>query len=239
MVCRNVIVVPRMNMLLLLLVPPPQLHISLLLMPLPPLLLALLRLPVAALTSALKSVAMLLAAVVLRLHAPRRSNEFQNYGQWSSDNFCFAVVRYAFGLPTLRATEIDLFACGVALNVAKTRGTWTDVVAEYNSGVIASGLNGRQALVITEDVLNAEFCNILQQKKPPNALTSLIINSRSIMRDNSSSLLNVRCDAHARPCTPDHAVYYCAQQRTVSNVMLRVTSEAVVRPVRGMVNAGV
>jgi hypothetical protein len=59
------------------------------------------------------------------------------------------------------------------------------------------------------------------------------------MRDNSSSLLNVRCDAHARPCTPDHAVYYCAQQRTVSNVMLRVTSEAVVRPVRGMVNAGV
>ena len=68
-------------------------------------------------------------------------------------------------------------------------------MAEYSSGVITNGLNGRQALVVTEDLLNAEFCNILLQAKPPNALTSLIIEARSVMGDNSSSLLNVRCDA--------------------------------------------
>ena len=54
-VCRNVIV---MHMLLLLLAPPPPLHMSLLL-------LLALWLPMAALTSALQSVAMLLASVVL------------------------------------------------------------------------------------------------------------------------------------------------------------------------------
>ena len=114
-------------------------------------------------------------------------------------------------------------------------------MAEYKSGVITDGLNGRQALVITEDVLNAEFCNILQQAKPPNALTSLIAEARSVMRENSSSLLNVRCAAmRMRDCALlDHALYYCAQQRTVSNVVLRITSETVVRPVIGMVNAGV
>jgi hypothetical protein len=59
------------------------------------------------------------------------------------------------------------------------------------------------------------------------------------MHNNSSSLLNVRCDAMRDCALLDHAVYHCAQQRTVSNVVLRISSEPVVRPVIGMVNAWV